>query len=94
LKIETVVSQISAIEDHDLWLCSWQQYSYIAVSTKNCSDISLGGLFIACLMCRDEGVILKDLDSKWEPSDRSIKWLKLKPDYIHSESDLDVLIIG
>ncbi|CAN5965441.1 unnamed protein product [Sphagnum jensenii] len=43
---------------------------------------------------RDEGVILKDLDSKWEPSDRSTKWLKLKPDYIHSESDLDVLIIG
>jgi DNA ligase-4 len=45
-------------------------------------------------MCRDEGVILKDLDSKWEPSDRSTKWLKLKLDYIHSESDLDVLIIG
>jgi DNA ligase-4 len=45
-------------------------------------------------MCRDEGVILKDLDSKWEPSDRSTKWLKLKPDYIHSESDIDVLVIG
>ncbi|CAK9273004.1 unnamed protein product [Sphagnum jensenii] len=43
---------------------------------------------------RDEGVILKDMDSKWEPSDRSTKWLKLKPDYIHTESDLDVLIIG
>jgi DNA ligase-4 len=38
--------------------------------------------------------VLKDLDSKWEPSDRSGKWLKLKPDYIHSESDLDALIIG
>lgn len=38
--------------------------------------------------------MLKDLDSKWEPSDRNGKWLKLKPDYIHSESDLDVLIIG
>ncbi|KAG0587124.1 hypothetical protein KC19_2G142100 [Ceratodon purpureus] len=43
---------------------------------------------------REEGVVLKDLDSKWEPSDRSGKWLKLKPDYIHSESDLDALIIG
>lgn len=38
--------------------------------------------------------MLKDMDSKWEPSDRSGKWMKLKPDYIHSESDLDVLIIG
>lgn len=45
-------------------------------------------------MCREEGVILKDLDSKWEPSDRGTKWLKLKPDYIHAESDLDVIIIG
>ncbi|CAK9226296.1 unnamed protein product [Sphagnum troendelagicum] len=43
---------------------------------------------------RDEGVILKDLDSKWERSDHSTKWVKLKPDYIQSESDLDVLIIG
>lgn len=38
--------------------------------------------------------MLKDLDSKWEPSDRRGKWLKLKPDYVHSESDLDALIIG
>ncbi|KAL3684731.1 hypothetical protein R1sor_002753 [Riccia sorocarpa] len=43
---------------------------------------------------REEGIILKDLDSKWEPSDRSSKWLKLKPDYVRAGSDLDVLIIG
>ncbi|KAL2652956.1 hypothetical protein R1flu_021084 [Riccia fluitans] len=43
---------------------------------------------------REEGIILKDLDSKWEPSDRSAKWLKLKPDYVRAGSDLDVLIIG
>ncbi|OAE29906.1 hypothetical protein AXG93_773s1460 [Marchantia polymorpha subsp. ruderalis] len=43
---------------------------------------------------REEGIILKDLDSKWEPTDRSGKWLKLKPDYVHTGSDLDVLIIG
>nr|GEV77606.1 DNA ligase 4 [Tanacetum cinerariifolium] len=43
---------------------------------------------------RDEGIVLKDLDSKWEPSDRSGKWLKLKPEYVKAGSDLDVLIIG
>ncbi|PON55993.1 DNA ligase, ATP-dependent [Parasponia andersonii] len=43
---------------------------------------------------RDEGIVLKDLGSKWEPSDRSGKWLKLKPDYVRAGSDLDVLIIG
>lgn len=37
---------------------------------------------------------MKDLDSSWEPGDRSLKWLKLKPDYIQSSSDLDFLIIG
>lgn len=43
---------------------------------------------------RDEGIVLKDLGSKWEPSDRSGKWLKLKPDYVRAGSDLDVLVIG
>ncbi|XP_020879936.1 DNA ligase 4 isoform X2 [Arabidopsis lyrata subsp. lyrata] len=43
---------------------------------------------------RDEGVVLKDLGSKWEPGDRSGKWLKLKPEYIRAGTDLDVLIIG
>lgn len=43
---------------------------------------------------RDEGIILKDLGSKWEPGDRNGKWLKVKPDYVRAGSDLDVLIIG
>ncbi|CAK9169403.1 unnamed protein product [Ilex paraguariensis] len=43
---------------------------------------------------RDEGIVLKDFGSKWEPSDRSGKWLKLKPEYIRAGSDLDALIIG
>nr|XP_012461708.1 unnamed protein product [Gossypium raimondii] len=43
---------------------------------------------------RDEGIVIKDLNSKWEPGDRNGKWLKLKPDYIRAGSDLDVLIIG
>jgi len=43
---------------------------------------------------REEGIILKGLDSKWEPGDRNGKWLKLKPDYIHAGADLDVIIIG
>ncbi|KAK7849172.1 dna ligase 4 [Quercus suber] len=33
---------------------------------------------------RDEGIVLKDLGSKWEPSDRTGKWLKLKPEYIRA----------
>ncbi|KAJ6846948.1 DNA ligase 4 [Iris pallida] len=50
--------------------------------------------FKATIDNRDEGIVLKDLGSKWEPGDRSGKWMKLKPDYIHASADLDVLIIG
>lgn len=50
--------------------------------------------FLKTVENRDEGIVLKDLDSKWEPGDRSSKWLKLKPDYIHAENELDALIIG
>ncbi|MCO5600365.1 hypothetical protein L7F22_054476 [Adiantum nelumboides] len=50
--------------------------------------------FLQTVENRDEGIVLKELNSKWEPGDRSQKWLKLKPDYVHAESDLDALIIG
>ncbi|KAL9270517.1 DNA ligase 4-like protein [Drosera capensis] len=43
---------------------------------------------------RDEGIVVKDLGSRWEPGDRSGKWMKLKPEYVRAGSDLDVLIIG
>lgn len=51
-------------------------------------------IFNSLIVVRDEGIVLKDLDSKWEPGDRNGKWLKLKPDYIHAGADLDVIIIG
>ena len=37
---------------------------------------------------------MKDLGSTWDPGDRSAKWLKLKPDYLNTGSDLDALVIG
>eukprot|EP00252_Welwitschia_mirabilis_P019931 TRINITY_DN4748_c0_g2_i1.p1 TRINITY_DN4748_c0_g2~~TRINITY_DN4748_c0_g2_i1.p1 ORF type:complete len:1164 (+),score=257.65 TRINITY_DN4748_c0_g2_i1:141-3632(+) len=54
----------------------------------------VAGFFNYTVENRDEGIILKDLDSKWEPSDRSGKWIKLKPDYVNAGSDIDALIIG
>ncbi|KAK1322796.1 DNA ligase 4 [Acorus calamus] len=64
----------------------WSTFAY------NVEDVEK--FFKETIENRDEGVVLKDLGSKWEPGDRSGKWLKLKPDYIHAGSDLDVLIIG
>ncbi|KAI7747083.1 hypothetical protein M8C21_002519 [Ambrosia artemisiifolia] len=59
---------------------------------RNVDDVET--FFKRTIENRDEGIVLKDLESKWEPSDRSGKWLKLKPDYVRAGSDLDVLIIG
>ncbi|XP_055810457.1 DNA ligase 4 [Solanum dulcamara] len=63
-----------------------------SIIARNVDDVDK--FFTETVENRDEGIVLKDLTSKWEPSDRSGKWLKLKPDYVRPGSDLDVLIIG
>ena len=42
---------------------------------------------------QEEGIIIKALDSPWQMNDRSNAWLKIKPDYVHS-NDIDAVIIG
>lgn len=44
---------------------------------------------------REEGVMIKNLNSTYVPNERKNKWLKLKPEYIDGIGDeLDLLIIG
>mmetsp|Transcript_20380 Transcript_20380/g.61402 ORF Transcript_20380/g.61402 Transcript_20380/m.61402 type:complete len:1176 (-) Transcript_20380:177-3704(-) len=42
---------------------------------------------------KEEGIMIKDPQSKWQLGDRSYAWLKIKPDYIESP-DIDAVIIG
>jgi DNA ligase-4 len=42
---------------------------------------------------QEEGIVVKDLSSRWLPNDRSTAWLKFKPEYVHSH-EIDALIIG
>ena len=50
---------------------------------------------LTCTACKlqEEGIIIKALDSPWQMNDRSNAWLKIKPDYVHS-NDIDAVIIG
>ncbi|PRW39278.1 dynamin-related GTPase isoform A [Chlorella sorokiniana] len=42
---------------------------------------------------KEEGIVIKALDSEWKSNDRHSNWLKLKPDYLRSQ-EMDCLIIG
>ena len=46
------------------------------------------------MIIRNEGIVVKDLLSAWVPDNRDGRWCKVKPDYVHCGSDLDLLIIG
>eukprot|EP01080_Neovahlkampfia_damariscottae_P003224 gene3224-5539_t len=47
------------------------------------------------ILNRDEGIMIKDLDSEYIPGERSKNWLKFKPDHQISVGDtLDLMIIG
>lgn len=72
----------------------WLNFLVFSNLCKPSFSIIMSTVNIFMIFTRDEGIVLKDYGSKWDPGDRSGKWLKLKPDYIHAGSDLDVLIIG
>ena len=42
--------------------------------------------FLWPILQHEEGIVIKSLDSKWVPGDRSGHWCKLKPDYLHKAS--------
>lgn len=65
-------------------------------STKESHDLEELTLFLTdSVTAGTEGLIIKSLDSTYEPSRRSAHWLKLKKDYMDSVGDtFDVVPIG
>ena len=60
------------------------------------ADVEELGLFLnESVAAGTEGLIVKTLDSTYEPSRRSAHWLKLKKDYLEGVGDtFDVAVIG
>ena len=60
------------------------------------ADVEELGLFLnESVAGGTEGLIVKTLDSTYEPSRRSAHWLKLKKDYLEGVGDtFDVVVIG
>ena len=55
----------------------------------------LGSFLNESVAAGTEGLIVKSMDSTYEPSKRSVNWLKLKKDYLEGVGDtFDVVVIG
>lgn len=49
----------------------------------------------SAILNREEGIIIKNLESTYVPGERKEKWLKLKPEYVEGlVDDIDLLIVG
>ncbi|EFA81882.1 DNA ligase IV [Heterostelium album PN500] len=52
-------------------------------------------LLDAAILAREEGIMVKRLDSVYTPGERRDKWIKLKPEYLDGVGDdLDLVIVG
>lgn len=49
----------------------------------------------AAILNREEGIMIKDMESTYVPNERKNKWIKLKPEYVDGVGDdLDLIILG
>ena len=66
------------------------------VDDQTSTDVEELGTFLnESVAAGTEGLIVKTMDSTYEPSRRSSHWLKLKKDYLEGVGDtLDVAVIG
>lgn len=65
----------------------------ILVSRRASSEAEIQTCLDQTAKLKDEGILIKALDSPWISNDRSGSWLKMKLDYIRN-MDIDAAILG
>eukprot|EP01132_Coremiostelium_polycephalum_P002500 gene2500-3093_t len=70
--------------------------SFEIAEQKQCtSTTDIINLMDTAILNRDEGIMIKNLNSSYVPGERKEKWIKLKPEYLDGVGDdLDLVIIG
>lgn len=63
--------------------------SYVASTEQEIS-----AAIVSARVRREEGIVIKALDGQWVANDRSLNWLKCKPDYLEGATDIDAVILG
>jgi len=76
--------------------CQEQEGMFLFATDKTSNDVEELQVFLEeSIVAKTEGLIVKTVDSTYEPSQRSLNWLKLKKDYMDGVGDsLDLVVVG
>lgn len=86
VKRHELLSRCIKVTEHELEVVEWQR----AVSTQQLVDA-----LDQAIVQREEGLMVKNLNSPYVPDLRQDAWLKIKPEYLQGVGDhMDLLIVG
>jgi len=76
--------------------CQEREGLFFFATDKTSDDLDELQVFLDdAIEAKTEGLIVKTVDSTYEPSQRSVNWLKLKKDYMEGIGDsLDLVVVG
>ena len=88
----TLIDRRKALQE----ACQEVEGKFYFAKDKTSSDVEeLQNFLDDSIKANTEGLIVKTVDSTYEPSQRSLNWLKLKKDYMDGVGDsIDVVVVG
>jgi ATP dependent DNA ligase domain/ATP dependent DNA ligase C terminal region len=69
------------------------RFSGVLASKKASTEEEINTAIENVRQRREEGIVIKALDSLWKPNDRGPHWQKIKPDYLYKH-EIDAVVLG